>query len=245
MSTHARTHPRTRMHAYIRTYTLCAHWRKIYPDLYRRMSMSCRTCNCAVSWRRSLTVLLSSSTSLSAGSGCGENFFMISRILQYGASGEYRSAIHMLYAIRAGTERSIVAILSRRFLWRPIKSHRRPSIPDTMFIRGESESFAWNRSNKNRTFVRLTWMRAARVRGCCSSLPSNCSRTSHSRREKRQRAVERAGYLLIVTDILINISRIEWSFEMKRSRATSPHVSSLETLNWMVERIGKDEWCPP
>lgn len=106
------------------------------------MCQSCRTCNCAVSRWRSLTVLLNSARSLSAGSGCGDNLFTISRTFSYGVSWRWsrRSVMHRLYAIKAGMERSIVVILSRRSLWRPIKSHRRSSISDATFAKGESRA---------------------------------------------------------------------------------------------------------
>lgn len=115
------------------------HTGKIYPDSYRWMSIVCRTCNCAVSRWRSSTVFLNSATSLSAGSGCGENLFMISRTLRYGVSRQSScSVIHMLYASKAGIERSIVVTLFLRSLWRPIRSHRRSSIPDVTFANGDS-----------------------------------------------------------------------------------------------------------
>lgn len=107
---------------------------------------SCRTCNCVVSWWRPSTVLFNSARSLSAGSGCGENLFTISRTLSYDPSRQSRSAIHMLYAIRAGMERSIVATLFLSSRWRPIRSHRRSSISDVTFANGESVAFVKEKS---------------------------------------------------------------------------------------------------
>lgn len=61
----------------------------------------------------------------------------------------------MLYAIRAGMERSSVATLSRSCLWRPIKSHRRSSIPDATFAKGESTAFLYVYDERNRTTIFL------------------------------------------------------------------------------------------
>lgn len=119
---------------------------------YRRICQSCRTCNCAVSWWRSWTVLFNSARSLSAGSGCDDNLFTISRTFSHDVSRRWsrRSVTHRLYAINAGMERSIVVILSWRFLWRPIKLHRRSSISDATFAKGESRVLPlrkrWNAS---------------------------------------------------------------------------------------------------
>lgn len=52
---------------------------------------------------------------------------MISRILQYGAFSHFFD-IHILYAINAGIDRSIVVILSFKYLCRPRRSQRRSSI---------------------------------------------------------------------------------------------------------------------
>lgn len=114
---------------------------KIYQDL---SSQSCRTCNFTVSRRRSLTLPFNSTRSWATRSGCGENLFIICRTVPYRASRQSRPSmaiLHILHVIRAGTDRSIVATLSRSCPWRSIRSHRRSSISDTTFASGESGSF--------------------------------------------------------------------------------------------------------